>query len=902
MPGGAVTSTTLATVGDRRRGRVDVLARRHRAVAARRGHERPRGRDAPVRRHELRPQLRPRARRHDDHQRERARAGPTCSAAPRRASSCAGAPTSRRRAACASARALRRSTQVADDAAVDDRARGDADGPLAGHDVLLRGRHADRDARRRRRRTHFFVTAPPVGVAASRRASGCSATRAPRTRTQQAVRDAFQTFTGSHAARPLADARRQRLRTTAPTRSTRPRCSTCIRPMLRTSVLWPTLGNHDAVSADSLDADAARTTTFHAADGGRGGRRRLGHRGVLLVRLRQHPLHLPRLDESEPRRRAAPMLTWLAAAISRRRRAEWIDRVLAPSALQQGLARLGHRDRAARDARERAADPRGVRRRPGARRPQPLLRALVPDRRPLRPVRDARPGDDRRTAATAAPTGDGAYKKPPAAAAHEGAVYVVAGSSGQVDAGPLNHPGDVRVARAARLDGARRRRPTLDARFVGTGAVTDTFRIVKTGAACGNGVREGAEECDGADLGGGVCSDVGCTSGTPPARRRAPRLRGVHRLLRSATATAPARPARAARRVARIVRRAPAPPAATACARPGTARTACPARPTAAATRAASRRRATAAATAAARTRCRARTRRARRRASSARPCRPPPRAAVTARARARRRPAPARSTAARRRRASLPGTTCRNGRDDDCDGVVDCADASCAEARAARRLRRRAVRVRSRATAARSCRKKVAARRGPSAVTCRHSQRAVDDRDRRAADLDRPSAGADLDVDAPVAADLPALARAIARRRAAGVDEVRRDRRVAAPADGILPDAGGGRERADDDRRPASSERAKSVTPVSPCATESRSTLARSGAARRSAASSAISATSQTGPQSTARGTPATGAPIMSPSAPASATASGRIVGSGTRTMSRSPSTRIGSTPARHS
>jgi hypothetical protein len=34
-------------------------------------------------------------------------------------------------------------------------------------------------------------------------------------------------------------------------------------------------------------------------------------------------------------------------------------------------------------------------------------------------------------------------------------------------------------------------------------------------AVCGNGVREGSEECDGADLGGAVCGDIGCGSGTP---------------------------------------------------------------------------------------------------------------------------------------------------------------------------------------------------------------------------------------------------------------------------------------------------------------------------------------------------------------------------------------------------
>ena len=62
------------------------------------------------------------------------------------------------------------------------------------------------------------------------------------------------------------------------------------------------------------------------------------------------------------------------------------------------------------------------------------------------------PGTRRRmrsTAATGATTagGDGAYTKPAGGPApHEGAVYVVAGSSGQITGGALNHPGDVHVA------------------------------------------------------------------------------------------------------------------------------------------------------------------------------------------------------------------------------------------------------------------------------------------------------------------------------------------------------------------------------------------------------------------------------------------------------------------------
>jgi hypothetical protein len=113
-------------------------------------------------------------------------------------------------------------------------------------------------------------------------------------------------------------------------------------------------------------------------------------------------------------------------------------------------------------------------------------------------------------------SGDGAYAKPSLGPVpHEGAVYVVAGSGGSVSSAALNHP--VMVVSLARLgsmvidvDGQ-----TLDAKFVSsTGAVDDSFRIAK-GPLCGNGQREAGEACDGTDLGGATCSSQGCTSGAP---------------------------------------------------------------------------------------------------------------------------------------------------------------------------------------------------------------------------------------------------------------------------------------------------------------------------------------------------------------------------------------------------
>ena len=79
------------------------------------------------------------------------------------------------------------------------------------------------------------------------------------------------------------------------------------------------------------------------------------------------------------------------------------------------------------------------------------------------------------------PGGSGAYTKPTRGpSAHEGAVYVVAGSSGTTSGGPLNHPAmytSLNQLGSLVLDVNGNR---LDARFVReTGAIDDSFTIIK---------------------------------------------------------------------------------------------------------------------------------------------------------------------------------------------------------------------------------------------------------------------------------------------------------------------------------------------------------------------------------------------------------------------------------------
>ena len=82
------------------------------------------------------------------------------------------------------------------------------------------------------------------------------------------------------------------------------------------------------------------------------------------------------------------------------------------------------------------------------------------------------------------PSGDGAYEKPNTVGApHEGAVYSVAGSSSEIDGGPLNHPVmvtslNVLGSMVIDLNG-----PLLDARFLDSdGDVRDHFQIMKGSA------------------------------------------------------------------------------------------------------------------------------------------------------------------------------------------------------------------------------------------------------------------------------------------------------------------------------------------------------------------------------------------------------------------------------------
>ncbi len=266
--------------------------------------------------------------------------------------------------------------------------------------------------------------------------------------------------------------------------------------VLRNSVLWPTLGNHDGVSADSAMQSGPYYNIFTLPTSAQAGGIASGTEAYYSFDYGD--IHFVCLESYETDRSVGgAMLTWLAADLADNL-ANWTIvffhhppyskgshnsdtetqlvemRTYALPILEAGGADLvltGHSH-----SYERSFLLDGHYGTSGTILPGHKL--------------DAGDGQD---------AGDGPYQKPGGGpASHEGAVYVVAGSSGQIDGGSLNHPAmhvsmSVLGSMIIDVDGDR-----LDAQFIDdNGDLRDSFAIEKTvGQTCGNGAVEGTEECD----------------------------------------------------------------------------------------------------------------------------------------------------------------------------------------------------------------------------------------------------------------------------------------------------------------------------------------------------------------------------------------------------------------------
>jgi PKD repeat protein len=324
--------------------------------------------------------------------------------------------------------------------------------------------------------SYFFLTFPPSGTAKPTRVwvLGDSGTANANAR---AVRDAYGFFTGAthtdlwlmlgdNAYNTGTDAEYQNaVFNTYPL-------------MLRKSVLWPTLGNHDGVTADSATQTGPYYAIFTLPRQGEAGGVASGTEAYYSFDYGN--IHFICLESFETNRSAGgAMMTWLQAD------------VLATS--QDWIIAFWHHPPYSKGSHNSDTEVELIQMRENA---LPILEAggvdLVLTGHSHSYERSyfldghydtsdtlvdsmKVDGGDGRIA------GDGAYRKMSISPeAHAGAVYTVAGSSGLTSGGALNHPAmfvslNVLGSVVLDIDG-----PRLDALFLdSTGVVRDTFTIFK---------------------------------------------------------------------------------------------------------------------------------------------------------------------------------------------------------------------------------------------------------------------------------------------------------------------------------------------------------------------------------------------------------------------------------------
>jgi hypothetical protein len=246
---------------------------------------------------------------------------------------------------------------------------------------------------------------------------------------------------------------------------------------LRTSALWPTIGNHDALSASSSTQTGPYFDIFSLPASGEAGGLASGTEAYYSYNFAN--IHFVVLDaETMAWENPNRMLAWLEADLA--------------STTQDWIIAYWHRPPYSKGRYDSDVEASSIRMRTWF---VPVLEAHGVDlvlsghchsyersflldghygaSTTLTPAMIKDGGDGR-------PTGDGAYVKE--YGPHGGTVYVVLGSSGRLQVGPLNHP--VMVATQATygsvvldVDGNR-----LDGRFLDrSGATLDSYTIIKTG-------------------------------------------------------------------------------------------------------------------------------------------------------------------------------------------------------------------------------------------------------------------------------------------------------------------------------------------------------------------------------------------------------------------------------------
>ncbi len=358
--------------------------------------------------------------------------------------------------------------------------------------------------------SYTFVTSPPAGTSRPTRvwALGDSGNANANAR---AVRDAYFNFTGAtptdlwlmlgdNAYTSGTDSEFQAaVFDTYPT-------------MLRRSVLWPTLGNHDGISADSTSQSGPYYDIFTLPKAGEAGGFASGTEAYYSFDYGD--IHFICLDSYETdRSMTGGMAQWLAADLADTT-ATWVIAFFHHPPYSKGshdsdvdIEMIEMRENAVRLLEQGGVD---------------LVLTGHSHSYERSFLIDGHYGSSatftdsmKKDGGSGREDGTGAYEKAGGGPqARQGAVYAVAGSSSETVSAPLNHPamyiGLVTLGSLVLdFDG-----PRLDVQFLdSTGTTRDYFTMVKTvPAVCGNGIIESGESCDGASLGGATCGGCG---GTP---------------------------------------------------------------------------------------------------------------------------------------------------------------------------------------------------------------------------------------------------------------------------------------------------------------------------------------------------------------------------------------------------
>lgn len=328
--------------------------------------------------------------------------------------------------------------------------------------------------------SHFFVTSPAAGTAKPTRIwvlgdSGTADANAA------AVRDAYLSFTGTRHTDlwlMLGDNAYQ----TGTDSEFQAAVFNMYPSMLRKSVLWPTLGNHDGATANSATQTGPYYDIFTLPKQAEAG-------GVVsgteaYYSFDYGDIHFVNLESFETDRSAGgPMMTWLQNDLAATNK-KWI-------------IAFWHHPPYTKGSHNSDTETELIQMRQNA---LPILEAHGVDlvltghshsyERSF--LLDGHYGTSgtltpamKKDAGSGREDGSGAYAKAtPVGGQHEGAVYAVAGSSGKISGGLLNHPAmyislNKLGSMVLDIDGNR-----LDAKFLdNTGAVADYFTLIKGSTA-----------------------------------------------------------------------------------------------------------------------------------------------------------------------------------------------------------------------------------------------------------------------------------------------------------------------------------------------------------------------------------------------------------------------------------